>query len=295
MVNGPSEGETMTNPGTMSAGAFAKRARLSPKALRLYAENGLLLPARVDPSSGYRAYAFEQLRDARLIRVLRRAGMPMRSVAELISLPREDRQARISSWWADVVADFEYRRAVVGHLSEVIPGGKDRYIMFPVTTREVPAQTLLTEQAYVDAAHLSDWIVQSGLRQIRSAEAIGGQIGPSIVIYHGDVSEDSDGPVESALPIDSAQAANTNSPTREEPAHHEAFVTISRAQVRFPDILSAYDAVESWIADQHLTQVGAPREYYFADPSHGPDDEPVAHVAFPVQADESDAQGIGRR
>jgi PPM family protein phosphatase len=38
----------------MSIGEFARRSRLSAKALRLYDELGLLPPARVDASSGYR-------------------------------------------------------------------------------------------------------------------------------------------------------------------------------------------------------------------------------------------------
>jgi protein phosphatase len=38
----------------MSIGEFARRSRLSPKALRLYDELGLLPPARVDEDSGYR-------------------------------------------------------------------------------------------------------------------------------------------------------------------------------------------------------------------------------------------------
>ena len=38
----------------MSIGEFAGRSRLSPKALRLYDELGLLPPAQVDDSSGYR-------------------------------------------------------------------------------------------------------------------------------------------------------------------------------------------------------------------------------------------------
>jgi hypothetical protein len=41
----------------MTIGEFSKRSRLSAKALRLYDELGLLLPAEVDPSSGYRLYA----------------------------------------------------------------------------------------------------------------------------------------------------------------------------------------------------------------------------------------------
>jgi hypothetical protein len=41
----------------MSIGEFARRSRLSPKALRVYDGLGLLSPARVDELSGYRYYA----------------------------------------------------------------------------------------------------------------------------------------------------------------------------------------------------------------------------------------------
>ena len=37
-------------------GEFGAAARLSAKALRLYGELGLLLPAEVDPATGYRYY-----------------------------------------------------------------------------------------------------------------------------------------------------------------------------------------------------------------------------------------------
>ena len=60
----------------MSIGEFAGRSRLSPKALRLYDELGLLPPARVDESSGYRFYSADQLEQARLIAALRELQMP---------------------------------------------------------------------------------------------------------------------------------------------------------------------------------------------------------------------------
>src|SRR6266581_3995848 len=39
----------------LTIGSFARASRLSPKALRLYDELGLLRPARVDPLSAYRS------------------------------------------------------------------------------------------------------------------------------------------------------------------------------------------------------------------------------------------------
>ena len=44
----------------LSIGEVSQLTRLSPKALRLYGEFGLLQPARVDPDSGYRFYGEDQ-------------------------------------------------------------------------------------------------------------------------------------------------------------------------------------------------------------------------------------------
>jgi PPM family protein phosphatase len=60
----------------LSIGEFARRSRLSPKALRLYDEMGLLLPARVDATSGYRYYEVRQLERARLVSALRQLEVP---------------------------------------------------------------------------------------------------------------------------------------------------------------------------------------------------------------------------
>ena len=62
----------MTEPDAlMTIGDFARDAGLSPKALRLYDELGLLVPAEVGQYSGYRRYAPSQLERARLVASLR--------------------------------------------------------------------------------------------------------------------------------------------------------------------------------------------------------------------------------
>lgn len=267
----------------LMAGVFAARSRLSPKALRLYAANGVLVPSQVDVSNGYRLYHESQLRDARLVRMLRRAGMPLALVARVLDAPRQDRQSMVEAYWADVERTVTYQRELVGHLSRTLSRGKDMYPMHEIKTREVPEQNVLTEQTYVDAAHLPAWIVKAGSRQLDAAADFGGQVGPSLVIYHGEVNEDSDGPVEVCLPISAQMASSTSLPTRVEPAHREAYTTVTRAQVRYPDIVSAYDAVERWISESGTPMTGPPREAYFADPSTGDEDEPVADIAFPIK------------
>lgn len=266
----------------LTAGAFARRSRLSAKALRLYANNRLLVPARVDDSNRYRLYHESQLRDARLIAMLRRADVPLTLVADILAAPRAQRRALIDRHWDDVERSIKYRRELLRHLARTISGGKDKYPMAEIKVRDVPEQTLLTEQTYVNAAQLPEWIATAGMRQLQAAADIGGQVGPSLVIYHGEVNADSDGPVEAGLPIAAERAGAVTLPTRTEPAHREAYVSITRGQVRYPDILSAYDAVERWIAANNKQIAGSPREIYFADPSSGDEEEFIADVAYPI-------------
>ncbi len=266
----------------LTIGAFAHNSRLSPKALRLYESSGLLVPATVDRSNGYRRYAESQLRDARVIRLLRRIDMPLATVAEVLAAPREERSQLVQAFWTGVEDQLVRRRRLADHLRNTLSEGREWYPMYEIKVREVPEQTVVTEQAHVVATALPEWIRKAGHRQFAALQSVGGAVGPAMVIYHGEVSEDSDGPVEMCSPVDPARISEIKLPTRVEPAHREAFTTIAKDQVRYPDILSAYDAVDSWITERGEKVAGSPREVYFADFENAAADDLVADIAFPI-------------
>ncbi|MDQ0777447.1 serine/threonine protein phosphatase PrpC/DNA-binding transcriptional MerR regulator [Streptomyces aurantiacus] len=100
----------------MTIGAFSKACRLSPKALRLYDELELLRPARVDPETGYRYYAPEQLEQARLVAWLRRLGMPLAEIREVRALEPADAAREIRAFWSRVEAETASRRDLASFL-----------------------------------------------------------------------------------------------------------------------------------------------------------------------------------
>ncbi|GLW45833.1 hypothetical protein Stsp02_14950 [Streptomyces sp. NBRC 14336] len=100
----------------LTIGAFARACRLSPKALRLYDELGLLRPARVDPETGYRHYAPGQLEQARLVAWLRRIGMPLARIREVGALPPRAAAREIRAYWAEVEAETAVRRDLAAFL-----------------------------------------------------------------------------------------------------------------------------------------------------------------------------------
>ncbi len=81
-------------PGTqrlMPIGIFSRITGLSHRALRLYAERGLLPPAHVDPATGYRYYDVHSIRAAEMIRLLRRLDVPLGEMVLYIDAATTDR------------------------------------------------------------------------------------------------------------------------------------------------------------------------------------------------------------
>ncbi|MFF2409271.1 MerR family transcriptional regulator [Streptomyces sp. NPDC058092] len=129
--------------GLLTIGTFAKASRLSPKALRLYDELGLLPPARVDPVTGYRLYAPEQLDRARLVAWLRRLGMPLARIQHVCTLDAAAAAQEVRAFWAQVEADTAARRDLAAFLVDHL-------------SRKDPAMTPITRPLEIRYAALSD-------------------------------------------------------------------------------------------------------------------------------------------
>lgn len=69
----------------LSIGEFAAATQLSQKALRIYDEQRLLTPARIDALTGYRYYSSEQVPLGRLVRTLREMNVSLTDIASVVS------------------------------------------------------------------------------------------------------------------------------------------------------------------------------------------------------------------
>ena len=97
--------ESLEATSLMPIGRFARLTGLSVKALRHYDELGLLRPAAVDASTGYRSYSTAQVERAETIRLLRRLEVPLDEIALLLEA---DDPARVRK----VLLDHQRRTAV---------------------------------------------------------------------------------------------------------------------------------------------------------------------------------------
>ncbi|MFJ3672181.1 MerR family transcriptional regulator [Streptomyces sp. NPDC090106] len=278
--------------GLLTIGAFAARARLSAKALRLYDRLGLLAPAYVDAASGYRYYRADQAERARLVALLRQLDMPLARIAELVEAGPERGAGLLAAYWDAAEVRFASQRALAGYLRGRLSGrSSEMYGTFEVGTADLPSQVVITETRHTLADELPAWIGASLGRLEAASRECGGVTAAPFVVYHSEVSMESDGPAESCVPVADEGAARAwaagrgrawESAVRVEPALRIAYTRISKAQVAHPQILAAFEAVERWVRERGLEVAGPCREIYFADwDAAGPDD-PVCDIAFPV-------------
>ena len=108
--------------GLLTIGSFARASRLSPRALRLYDELGLLRPVEVDPASGYRFYHPAQLDQARLVAWLRRLGMPLTRIRMVCDAEPASAAEDIAAYCAQITAEVAMRQQLAAFLVDYLSG-----------------------------------------------------------------------------------------------------------------------------------------------------------------------------
>ena len=267
----------------LTIGEFARQTRLTAKALRLYDEIGLLQPAEVNPSSGQRRYQASQIRPARLIGMLRGADLGLTEIGLLLADLDKNRDlatARLDRHLIDLEARHTGRRFLIRHIHAMLR--EEDQPMFPIHTRHVPAQRVMSIQRRLRAPE-TDAFVQEAKAAFAGHLAGALPTGPFTLIFHGIADHESDGLLEATLAcLDNVQATDLIG-IRTEPAHDEAFTTITKAQWDYPAILAAYDAVAC--SPEAIARPGSRlscREVYIAEPEAIDDNELICDIAFPL-------------
>ncbi len=217
----------------MSIGEFARHSRLSPKALRLYDELGLLEPARVDEDSGYRYYSASQLERAGLIAALRQLQIPLAEIKSIVSLDPDAAAERISAHWNAIETQHTARRDLARYLIDRLQG--KRPAMYAVATRDIPARSVLSVKRSVQGIDGTWAFGKEFISILRNHDLpkMDGRAGAFYCIWWGEVNDDSDGPLEWCRPVptDQGEQLALDVPElvlRTEPAHREAFIQLGR-------------------------------------------------------------------
>jgi DNA-binding transcriptional MerR regulator len=271
----------------VSIGEFARLSRLSPKALRLYDELGLLRPASVDLDSGYRRYSAAQVERARLVASLRQVGVPLAQIKVILSLGAAEAAEHIAAYWANAEAEHAGRRDLIGYLIGHLNGA--RSAMYEITVRDMPARSLLSRQQHASSAEVVA-LGKEFIARFRGVvpPALADPVSAPFVIYHGYVSEDSDGPFEWCWPVPTDQAAElaTRFPDltlRTEPAHEEAFVHLPSALgTSQAQSMAVVTSLLNWTTEHQRHASAGVRQIFIRVESSTPQTGPACDFAVPL-------------
>lgn len=271
--------------GLISIGEFGQASRLSPKALRLYDELGLLVPARVDPETGYRWYEPGQLERARKVALLRRIGVPLARIRQILERTADAAAAEIADYWAGAEAEHAARRELAGTLVNELTGKTgaarmtgERSLMYEIEVQDLPERR---ELSLIRRMHQDELVTKSRelfIRPLLGADLprLEGVAGAPFMIFHGEVSGDSDGPVEWCMPVPADQAEEIAArfpdlTLRTEPAHQEAFI-----RRRTPSALAsgseaelALQELRTWAVENRREASGGIRMLLVRNPANG--------------------------
>ncbi|MFI8500088.1 MerR family transcriptional regulator [Streptomyces sp. NPDC085524] len=133
-----------------SIGEMARESGLGVSALRFYDRAGVLVPAWVDPVSGYRWYGAEQLDESRLLARLRRAGMPLADIrlvlagwsgtdTDLVLKLLDAHLRRLELGLSDARTEFSTIRALLDHRENPMTSARTTTVRPAVSAPELAA------------------------------------------------------------------------------------------------------------------------------------------------------------
>ena len=261
-------------------GRFSEMTRLSVKALRLYDEKGLLLPAHVDPSSGYRYYELGQANRAEAVRILRSVDMPLDEIRVILATDDPEsvhkqlmlHRRRLVERLATQERMLAYLEALIQREGGIMP--------YEVEIIDAEPQLVAATRIHTTLRTIGDDIATGfgTLMQVLGREGVAPSGYPRIV-YHDVIDQETDGDIEICVPVDAAIAGDADTHSRELEGGALA-TTVHRGP--YDQIAAAYHTLTGWIS-QHGHEIGGPpREVYLNDPRTVPPEDILTRVEFPI-------------
>ncbi|MFG2358425.1 MerR family transcriptional regulator [Streptomyces sp. NPDC048521] len=259
----------------LTIGEFSQMTHLTIRTLRRYHESGLLEPARVDPTSGYRYYDAGQIATAQVIARLRDLDVPLADVRRvLLAQDPAARAALVTEHLQRLEEQLSRTQAAVASLQRLL---HPQSAGFDVELRQVPAQLVAAVEATVAHADVLDWYAGA----MAELEAVVRRpSGPPGGLYDNALFTEGRGHLLVHVPVDARVPTVGRVRTMELPGAELAVAVHSGAH---DTIDVTYGELGRWVADHSLAVAGPVRETYVV----GPRDTPAAaqwrtEIGWPV-------------
>lgn len=264
---------------SLAIGDFSRATHLSVKTLRHYHQVGLLEPADVDPGTGHRRYAVEQIPTAQVIKRFRSLDMPLDEIQAVLSAPDpEGRNQLIAAHLHRLEQSLARTQEATASLRTLL---QQPDTTIGIEHRRVDQVSAVAVSEVIDAGDALSWL-RGALGELYAALAAQSlpASGPGGGVFTNELFSEERGlatifvpypggfrPMGRALPttIPAVELATT--------VHVGSHQSIDRA----------YGTLARYVAEQALAVEGPIREYYLIG-QHETDDESQWHteVGWPI-------------
>ena len=249
--------------GSLPIGDFARATHLSVKALRYYHSVGVLIPADIDPVSGYRRYRTDQIPVAQIIRRFRNLDMPIEDIQAVLAAPDVAIRSRIIATHLTRLEEMlERTQQAAASLRDLLaaqapPALTDfAHVSMPATRAAAISETINIREAeawYQGA--LGEMYTTLGSQGVRAT-------GPAAGCYSNALFAEERGEATVFFPCNAAFRSTGRIAGLVVPAVELATTTHAGPH---GDIDRAYGALATYVTEHALSVDGAIREYYLVD------------------------------
>jgi DNA-binding transcriptional MerR regulator len=246
----------------LTIGDFSRMTHLSVKALRHYHDVGLLEPAEIDRSSGYRFYDADQVPIAQVIRRFRDLGMPVDQVKSVLDAPDVTTRNQVIVAHLERMEDqLEATRATVASLRAVL---ETPLTPAPVEYRSVGATPTLAIRESIAAADMVAWwtgAFQELHKALKDLQV--GRAGPDGCLYPNEMFELEEGEMVAFVPVTAAVDQSGRVHGYQLPAVELAIMVHPGS---YDELDQTYGALGTHVAERAIGVEGPIRELYLVSP-----------------------------
>ncbi len=255
--------------------------RLSVRALRLYDESGLLRPAHIDPSSGYRYYSLGQANRAEAVRILRSVDMPLDEILAVLEADNPDLVHKQLVVHRERLAErLATQERMLAYLESLIQR-KEGIMPYDVQIIEEEAQLVAATRVRTNLRRIGDDIGAGFGTLMQGLMGAGVPAsGAPLIVYHDMIDEETEGDIEICVPVTATISDGGAVYTRE----LEGGTMVSTVHHGpYQEIAPAYHTLTGWVSEHGHELAGPPRETYLNDPQVVAPEELLTRVDFPIE------------
>lgn len=246
----------------LKIGDFSKLTRVSIKMLRHYDDLGLLKPAHVDPFTGYRYYAADQLPRLNRIIALKDMGFSLEQIAYLLdkNLTADQLRGMLQVKRMEVEQRLREEQERLGRIESRLLQieAETHNTAYDVVLREVASGIYATIRHTMDADYQLERLFDQAERYAAMHRARAAA--PPLAIFYDAGYQESDSDVEIAIPLTAALPNGGGVIVREIPGTREMACVVHTGC--YSTLQHASNALLLWVGANGYEVAGPLREVY---------------------------------